>query len=538
MKLALKFLSGLLLAAAAFFWATGLMDALFAFRSPLRDFPPEPQPAAAAPLTERLVFVLVDGLRLDTALKEDVMPALASLRQQGAWAVSHSRPPSYSQTGYTVLLTGAWPALSDGPAINLDYADIYTFTQDDLFSSASRSGLQTAISGYDWFEKMVPQSTVDVSFYTPGADREADEAVMQAALPWLESTEYDLVLIHLDQVDYAGHYEGGPLDPRWDAAARRVDNALEAVAARLDFSRDTLFLTSDHGHIDRGGHGGQDEVVLVQPFLLVGAGIRPGSYADVNMVDTAPTLAALLGVGLPSSAQGRPLLEMLQADGSTVGHIQAAFQTQQERLVAAYARTTGLAIEATGGDLQAALEEAVSKRLVQESLPRLALAVVALAAFGWLLWNMVDRNTLGWASGSVAAYWMVFHLKYAMWDQRRYTLSSVHSSDDIILSTAVTTALALLAAWLVAAAGLKWQRQRRGDAAQASADVSLSILFSLLLVVGWSYFRNGLWPTWTLPADFDSLFLGFLSLLQILVVGALMPMLSGLAALIGGRSST
>lgn len=45
MKFALKILAGLALAAAAYFWATGLMDALFGFRSPLRDQPPGPLPA-------------------------------------------------------------------------------------------------------------------------------------------------------------------------------------------------------------------------------------------------------------------------------------------------------------------------------------------------------------------------------------------------------------------------------------------------------------------------------------------------------------
>ena len=69
---------------------------------------------------------------------------------------------------------------------------------------------------------MVPQEAVDASFYTPGADHQADLEVMAAALPWLRSNSFQLVLIHLDQVDYAGHYEGGALDPRWNESARRT----------------------------------------------------------------------------------------------------------------------------------------------------------------------------------------------------------------------------------------------------------------------------------------------------------------------------
>ena len=142
------------IAAGAYFWATGLMDSIYAYRSPLQFSPPQPGDALGQPLTRRVVVVLIDALREDTAMDASVMPHLAELRQQGAWATMHSRPPSYSAPGYTVLFTGAWPELSDGPALNLDYAEIPTWTQDNIFSAAERAGLKTAISAYNWFEKL------------------------------------------------------------------------------------------------------------------------------------------------------------------------------------------------------------------------------------------------------------------------------------------------------------------------------------------------------------------------------------------------
>ncbi len=84
----------LLLAGGAYFWATGLMDSLYAYRSPLHAHPPAPGPALGSPDTRRLVFVLIDALRDDTSLKTDVMPFLNQLRSQSAWAAMHSRPPS------------------------------------------------------------------------------------------------------------------------------------------------------------------------------------------------------------------------------------------------------------------------------------------------------------------------------------------------------------------------------------------------------------------------------------------------------------
>ena len=144
-------LSFIAIAAFAFFGANAQMDALDTYRSLLHENPPKP----GAPLrwqeeerpTQRVIFILVDGLRHDTALKSDVMPTLNKLREKGARATSHSQPPSYSAPGYSVLLTGAWSHLNDGPALNLPYEDIPAWTQDNLFSAVHRAGFNTAVSG-------------------------------------------------------------------------------------------------------------------------------------------------------------------------------------------------------------------------------------------------------------------------------------------------------------------------------------------------------------------------------------------------------
>ncbi|MFO7624693.1 MAG: alkaline phosphatase family protein, partial [Anaerolineales bacterium] len=118
-------------AVLAYFWATGVMDSLYAYSSPLRDHTPEPGQALGEPVSGRVVFVLIDGLRVDTSLKAEVMPFLDELRQRGAWGTMHSRPPSYSTPGYSVLFTGAWPQINDGPVMNLEYEEMPTWTQDN-----------------------------------------------------------------------------------------------------------------------------------------------------------------------------------------------------------------------------------------------------------------------------------------------------------------------------------------------------------------------------------------------------------------------
>src|SRR4030042_3571071 len=78
----------------AYFWATGLMDSVYAYQSPLRNSAPKPGEAVGIPNTRSLVIVLIDALRYDTSLDTNVMPFLNDLRSRGAYAVMHSRPPS------------------------------------------------------------------------------------------------------------------------------------------------------------------------------------------------------------------------------------------------------------------------------------------------------------------------------------------------------------------------------------------------------------------------------------------------------------
>lgn len=525
--------------ALAYCWAAGLMDSLYTYRSPLATNPPAPGETTGQPLTGRVVLVLIDALRYDTSLKQEVMPFLNELREQGAWAAMHSRPPSYSAPGYSVLMSGAWPELSDGPVMNPEGGELpRTWTQDNLFSAARRTGLKTAVSGYFWFEGLIPQTDVDAAFYTPGEDAAADRAVVDAALPWLESGAYQFILIHLDQVDYAGHHEGGPRSPNWDKAAARADSLLREIASSLDLKLDTVIVVSDHGQIDAGGHGGQDPIVLIEPFVMAGAGVVPGQYDDVDMVDVAPTVAALLGTNIPAAAQGQVLTEMLRLSKSKQANITSASIAQQRTLYETY--TKAMHIEPVQVTLdpnhypitifQSVITSIKNNRLNHERRPRFAMAFVLAFIPAYLLF--LKRGTkVVWLLGSALTYLLLFNLRYAILDERTYSLSSVASADDIILYTAVTALIAFGLTWLGAMLGLRAFKSNPLQAAEISFALTFVTLYLVSLPALWSFVLNGALISWTLP-DFSSMFLGFLSILQSLVIAALGLALAGVSALV------
>jgi hypothetical protein len=525
----------LVVAGGSYLWASGMMDSLYAFRSPLHSDPPAPAPALGQPVVRRVVFVLIDALRLDTSLNPQVMPVLNRLRQESAYARTHSRPPSYSEPGYTVLLTGAWPELSDGPAMNLDYADIPTWTQDNLFSAAHRAGLRTAVSGFNWFQKLIPQDAVDDSFYTPGEDRYADIQVVDAALPWLQADKDQFTLIHIDQVDYAGHHEGGPQSPNWNAAASRADALLGEILGKLDLSQDVIFVASDHGQIDRGGHGGNEPIVLLEPFVLAGAHVKPGNYGDVNMVDVAPTLAVLLGTNLPATAQGQARTAMLDLTPTQQQAVQDAETVQQARLLQTYDSVVAPTQAIPAGNLsvaqtQAAIAAARDSRLSRERLPRFVLALIlALLLLALLIWKR-SRYTLIWLASGLA-FVVLFNIVYAFIERLTYSLSWVTGATGLVITVAAIVLTALTPVWLAVMLAKRIFRNGPRAAAGFTLGFVAMTFYLLALPVLWSLAWNGPLVGWALP-EFTSWYLALLSLVQGLVVAVAGLVFAGVAALV------
>ena len=526
----------IVVAAGAYLHVTSVMNSLYVYRSPLHNDPPAAGLALGHPLTHRVVFVLIDALRDDTSHNSKVMPFLNELRGQGAWATVHSRMPSYSDPGWTTLMTGAWPDISDGPAMNTDYENTPTWTQDNIFSAAHRAGLKTAFSGYYWWEKLVPHEAVDTYFPTAGEDQTADREVVDASLPWIKSDEYQFILIHIDQVDYAGHHEGGPQSPNWDAAATRSDALLKEIVSKMDLIKDTVIVVSDHGQIDQGGHGGPEKVNLVEPFVMVGAGVKPGTYDDIQQVDVAPTISALLGLNIPASAQGVVLTDMLTLGSGQVASIEGALLTQKMQLETKYLKAIGVTGEIKPAnsvpEILAAMDDARANRLRSERLPRIGWMLL-LALVPAIILVLKRNRTIAWLAIGAVIYIVVFNIRYLLLAHKTYSLSSVASANDLILTGGLTAALAFLIAWLVTIFGLRSFKDSATRAVGQTLGLIFFTLYLLAIPVRWSFAMNGGSSSWTLP-ETTSRFLEVLFTLQGMVVAVLGLLLTVVTALIAG----
>lgn len=523
------------LAIGALTWAFGLMESAQSYRSPLANIPPTPGQILGGPVTRRVVVVLIDALRYDTSINTTIMPFLNNLRTLGASATMHSQPPSFSAPGWATILTGAWPYINDSQLFNPpDPHSARPFTQDDIFADAQRAGLNTAVSGYAWFQGLMANSGVDMGFYTVGEDKAADSDVVNAALPWLNE-DYQLILIHLDQVDFAGHHEGGPISPNWNTAATRSDDLLRNIVSNLDLAQDTLMVISDHGQIDRGGHGGPDPVTLIEPFVLAGKGIVPGSYGNVNMTDIAPTLAALLGTSIPASNQGHVLIDMLTLPSERNVSIQNALIIQQTQLLKVYTKAIGSSINIGDGEIvsatETALKQAIQARLSSERIWRNMLAAFLAILPGYILFVRKDRKAL-WLMAGAILYVVLFNLRYAIIDRRTYSLASIEGANWLIIYTGTIAFVAGLIAWLVPMIGLRAFAAGSHKTIVTTLGYIWFVMYLLALPILLSLAINGLSVTWTLP-EWNTMFIGLLSLIQWLFVALAGLFLTGILAVHG-----
>lgn len=308
----------LLLSAALLFGTGAMFMSLFTYRNPYpvrQDFAASGRGPA---LTQHVLLVVVDGLRSDTAkTMRAFRPDPGILCRTGELSVSQ---PSYSLPTWAVIGTGTTQAVT-GVVLN-GYRQP---TISNIFAKAKTAGLTTAmVGGVSWNTLYGPW--FDEKYVFPGELAETEIASRAADMAATAS----LTLAYFPRTDAMAH-EFGAASQQYAEAARAIDNALQQLLESVDLTTTTVIITSDHGQLKAGGHGGPEPDVTTTPLAIYGAAVKAGPALSGREVDIAPTVAALLGTGFPDFVQGEPLLDAISCD--TVGRelITAAWAAQVEK---------------------------------------------------------------------------------------------------------------------------------------------------------------------------------------------------------------
>ncbi len=242
--------------------------------------------AAYAPVRPRRVFlVLVDGLRADVAA---TLGSVQKLRAAGVCRRTHVSLPTVSRPVYALVSTGVEQDRSG--ARNNDESS--PLAAESIWQVARAAGRRVAgVSVLTWWRELWPD----------GFDRYEKLAPEDDLFARAARADEDLVLVHPAYVDEAGHEHGGA-SRQYHEAAVRADRELGELLAQVDFSRDVVLVTADHGHSDAGGHGGDAPEVATTLTCYAGPGVvrrEGGPLVDMQERSIGPLVAVLAGLRFP-----------------------------------------------------------------------------------------------------------------------------------------------------------------------------------------------------------------------------------------------
>lgn len=257
----------------------------------------------------KVAIVGVDGLST-RAVAEGKTPRLHELMERGAWTLkARGVMPTVSSPNWASIVMGAGPE-SHGVDSNDWQPDKFTI------ASVCRGDKHVFPTIFGVLRAARPSANIAVLHDWEGFGRLVEErapqrlehilkspVAMRAAVEHWKREKPDLLFVHLDDVDHAGHRYGWHT-PEYFAAVAEADtligNLMDAIGGEA-----AILIVSDHGGVGTK-HGGLSMAELEVPWIAAGRGIARGELnRPVYSLDTAPTAAKLLGIAPHACWTGR-----------------------------------------------------------------------------------------------------------------------------------------------------------------------------------------------------------------------------------------
>lgn len=288
----------------------------------------------AAPQRAGHVFIVSFDQGAPAGIAKAQMPLFKAMATEGAhtWH-AYTIVPSITLPSHTSMLTGV--GIQKHQILWNDYRPANgPVGVPTVFSLAKERGFSTAmIVAKEKFQTLVRPGSVDAFVLpsTPEAPTTANaKAVGDAAAALIQSAKPNLCFIHFGDPDAMGHKYGVDSPEKMQALAD-CDAALKAIRDAVKaagIEKESVFiLTADHGGHDVpemkngqptgrtvGTHGDPATSDVEIPWIAWGKGVKPHAELTgaVVIYDTAATALWLLGIDIPESFWGRPVVSAFE----------------------------------------------------------------------------------------------------------------------------------------------------------------------------------------------------------------------------------
>lgn len=271
--------------------------------------------------TPKVLVIGIDGVRPDV-LRQVPTPNLNALIRTGAFSErARTGVPTLSGPSWTSMVTGVWKekhrVMSNDfpfPANRLDRFPDF-LTRIEMLAPELRTFVVA-----DWPPLIEPWEegaegsaagpvfgdAIDVRVSFDGGRMgwaAADERSVEAAIEELRENDPAALFVYLGNPDEVSHHTGS-IEDEYRAAIGRADRSvgrlLAAVRARETYASEEwlILVSTDHGRLPDGGHGGSSEAERTIFFIASGPRVQQGTIlTPPRIVDVAATALAYLRIG-------------------------------------------------------------------------------------------------------------------------------------------------------------------------------------------------------------------------------------------------
>jgi len=241
-------------------------------------------------MKSKILLIGIDGLNLSAALAS--APSIASLKSAGYFANLTMQAPTWSGPSWATLLTGSTHA-QHGVSDN-SFTGHKLLHRPDLLSLAYYQDQSTTTFAAAGWPPLVDPAGHGPIIHERREQAKAyrhrvlvrdgetygyttiDAEIYSAAKYAIENHAPDVSFVYFCGVDEAGHAFDS-VGPEYATAIARIDayvqNLLNAVQARATTQEPWLVvITTDHGHLDAGGHGGDSAAERASFVIAQGFG--------------------------------------------------------------------------------------------------------------------------------------------------------------------------------------------------------------------------------------------------------------------------
>ncbi|WP_286228706.1 alkaline phosphatase family protein [Neobacillus mesonae] len=257
-------------------------------------------------MSNKLVFIMLDGLRFDTAVSQ--MGYLHHLIEKGKASrfKVKSELPSLSRPLYEVLLTGT-PVFKNGITTN---KTVRLSHEESLFHLTKKHGLKNATASYYWVSELYNSAPFD-----PSTDRiqlDGQKPIERGIFYWedhypdnhlfadanflLNTYDPDFLYVHSMNIDDDGHkFTADSMEYR--NRVIKVDMILASFLPVWMEKGYQIMVTADHGMNNDGEHGGTTTADRDVPLYIISDRLKPGIYEEeIPQLQIAPLACELLNI--------------------------------------------------------------------------------------------------------------------------------------------------------------------------------------------------------------------------------------------------